>query len=200
MSNIFELARLFFDETSSALSAETQFAVSDGDGQQVGSVGEPDLTTWNRILRLWAMHPEMDRHHLVFQTLDGAPVLSIDQPKQGFKAGSPKVYGPDGTFAGQIGLAPQPRPGEPHISLHIRSSDGDRLGDIRLLAGPTRIGGPKVHGICDREGLELARITGGAGYGKKTFGYDLNLTRRLEDPLGTLVLAAPIVQYLMLHL
>jgi hypothetical protein len=194
------MSRLFFDVTSSNFSAEVRFTVSDGEGHLVGSIGEPDLTTWHRLLRLWAMHPEIDRHQLVFQTPDGAPVLSIDQPRQDFKAGAPKVFDREGAFAGRIGLAPQPRPGEPHVSLYIRGTDGERLGDVRLLAGPTRIGGPKTHGVCDSEGLEIARITGGAGYGQKSFGYDLRLARRLDDPLRTLVTASPIVQYLMLHL
>lgn len=195
MSDVFKLTHLFFDQTSTGLAAETRFAVSDGNGHDVGSIGEPDLTTWQRLLRLWAVNDQMARHHLVFQTLDGAPVLSIDQPKQGFKAPSPRVFGRDGTLLGNIGLAPASRRGEPQVSLHIRGADGGRLADVRLVLAVARL-----YAVCDTEGNELARISGGRGAGGKAFGYDLRFTRRLDDRLHTLVMAAPLVQYLMLRM
>ena len=55
------------------------------------------------------------------------------QPRQGLKAAAPTVYGRGGTSVGRIGLAPQSRPGEPHISLNIRAADGEAAGRRPLL-------------------------------------------------------------------
>ena len=160
-----------------------EYAVSDGNGQQLGAVVQVGQSGLRKALRLVSQLDQYLTHHLEVRDATG-PVLVLTRPAKLVRS-RVLVARPDGQAVGEIVQA-------------------NAFGRIRfdLVAGGQPAGAVQAENwrawdfaISDATGREVARITKTwEGLARTVFttadDYVVQVHERLEDPLASLVLAS----------
>jgi uncharacterized protein YxjI len=160
-----------------------EYAVSDGNGQQIGAVTQVGQSPLKKAFRLVSNLDQFLTHHLEVRDAAG-PVLVLTRPAKVMRS-RVLVARPDGEPVGEI------------VQANV-------LGRIRfdLVVGDRRVGAIQAENwrawdfaISDASGREVARITKKwEGFARTLFttadNYVVQVHERLEEPLASLVLAS----------
>ncbi|GAB3358010.1 hypothetical protein GCM10027300_28840 [Modestobacter lapidis] len=160
-----------------------EYAVADGNGQQLGAVVQVGQSGLRKALRFVSQLDQYLTHHLEVRDATG-PVLVLTRPAKIVKS-RVLVARPDGQPVGEI------------VQANV-------FGRIRfdLMVGEQLVGAIQAENwrawdfsITDGSGQEVARITKKwEGFARTMFttadNYVVQVHQRLEDPLASLVLAS----------
>lgn len=175
---------LVVNQKAKLIEINNEYAVYNGDGTQVAAVRQVGQSTARKILRFVSSIDQYLTQRLEVVDMAGAVLLQLTRPAKVFKS-TVVVSGPGG---GEVG----------------RIVQENMVGKIRfgLMVGDRRVGSINAENwrawnfsIRDESESEVARITKTwEGLAKTMFttadNYVVNLHRRLEDPLLSLVVAS----------
>ena len=174
---------LVVNQKAKLIELVNEYAVSDQDGNRIGSVAEVGQSTAKKIARFVSSLDQFMTHRYEIRDADEQPVLVLTRPRKIMKSNF-AVTRPDGTEVGQV-------------------KQSNMLGKIKfsLEAGGQKVGSLNAENwrawnfaIQDASGTEVARITKTwEGLGKTLFttadNFVLEIKAPLADPLLSLVVA-----------
>ena len=175
---------LVVNQKAKLIELTNEYAVFDQNGKQLGSVVQVGQSAVRKVLRFVSSVDQFLTHRLEVRDANGQPQLLLTRPAKLFKS-TVVVSRPDGSEVGRI-------------------VQENMVGKIRfgLESGGQRVGGINAENwrawnfsITDAGGAEVARITKTwEGLAKTMFttadNYVVQLHRRLEEPLRSLVVAS----------
>jgi uncharacterized protein YxjI len=182
-SVLLEQSVLVVNQKTKLIELTNEYAVFDGNGQQLGAVVQVGQSSLRKALRLISSFDQFLTHHLEVRDATG-PVLVLTRPAKVMKS-RVLVARPDGQPVGEI------------VQANV-------FGKIRfdLVVGGQQVGAIQAENwrawdfaISDASGREVARITKKwEGFARTMFttadNYVVQVHQRLEDPLASLVLAS----------
>jgi uncharacterized protein YxjI len=182
-SVLLEQPVLVVNQKTKLIELTNEYAVFDGNGQQLGAVVQVGQSSLRKALRLISSFDQFLTHHLEVRDATG-PVLVLTRPAKVMKS-RVLVARPDGQPVGEI------------VQANV-------FGKIRfdLVVGGQQVGAIQAENwrawdfaISDASGREVARITKKwEGFARTMFttadNYVVQVHQRLEDPLASLVLAS----------
>jgi uncharacterized protein YxjI len=182
-SVLLEQPVLVVNQKTKLIELTNEYAVFDGNGQQLGAVVQVGQSTLRKAFRLLSEFDQFLTHRLEVRDASGV-VLVLTRPAKLVKS-RVQVARPDGSPVGEIVQA-------------------NAFGKIRfdLLVGGQLVGAIQAENwrawdfaINDGSGREVARITKKwEGFARTMFttadNYVVQVHQRLEDPLASLVLAS----------
>jgi uncharacterized protein YxjI len=182
-SILLEQPVLVVNQKTKIIELTNEYAVFDGNGQQLGSVTQVGQSSLRKAVRLLSSFDQFLTHHLEVRDATG-PVLVLTRPAKVMKS-RVLVARPDGRPVGEV------------VQANV-------FGRIRfdLVVGGQLMGAIQAENwrawdfaITDASGLEVARITKKwEGFARTMFttadNYVVQVHQRLADPLASLVLAA----------
>jgi uncharacterized protein YxjI len=181
--SLFEQSVLVVSQKTKLVELTNEYAVYDGDGQQIGAVVEVGQSGLKKAMRLVSQLDQFMTHHLEVRDARG-PVLVLTRPAKVMKSRM-LVQRPDGSPIGEI------------VQANV-------FGKIRfdLVAGGQVVGAIQAENwrawdfaITDSAGTEVARITKKwEGLARTMFTtadrYVVLVHYRLPDPLASMVVAS----------
>ena len=182
-SVLLEQPVLVVNQKTKLIELTNEYAVFDGNGQQLGAVVQVGQSTLRKAFRLVSQFDQFLTHRLEVRDATG-PVLVLTRPAKVVKS-RVEVTRPDGAPVGEI------------VQANV-------FGRIRfdLVVGGRLVGAIQAENwrawdfaISDGSGAEVARITKKwEGFARTMFttadNYVVQVHQRLEDPLASLVLAS----------
>ena len=182
-SVLLEQPVLVVNQKTKLIELTNEYAVFDGNGQQLGAVVQVGQSTLRKAFRLVSQFDQFLTHRLEVRDATG-PVLVLTRPAKVVKS-RVEVTRPDGSPVGEI------------VQANV-------FGRIRfdLVVGGQLVGAIQAENwrawdfaITDAGGAEVARITKKwEGFARTMFttadNYVVQVHQRLEDPLASLVLAS----------
>jgi uncharacterized protein YxjI len=182
-SALLEQPVLVVNQKTKLIELTNEYAVFDGNGQQIGAVVEVGQSSLKKTLRLLTQFDQFLTHRLEVRDATG-PVLLLTRPAKLVKS-RVQVTRPDGSPVGEI--------------VQVNA-----FGKIRfdLVVGGQLSGAIQAENwrawdfaISDGAGREIARITKKwEGFARTMFttadNYVVQVHQRLEEPLASLVLAS----------
>ncbi|MCU1605468.1 MAG: putative Scramblase [Modestobacter sp.] len=182
-SVLLEQPVLVVNQKTKLIELTNEYAVFDGNGQQLGAVVQVGQSPLRKAFRLISSLDQFLTHHLEVRDATG-PVLVLTRPAKVMKS-RVLVARPDGQPVGEI------------VQANV-------FGKIRfdLVVGGQLVGALQAENwrawdfaISDASGREIARITKKwEGFARTMFttadNYVVQVHQRLEDPLASLVLAS----------
>jgi uncharacterized protein YxjI len=182
-SVLLEQPLLVVNQKTKLIELTNEYAVFDGNGQQLGAVTQVGQSSLKKAIRLVSNLDQFLTHHLEVRDATG-PVLVLTRPAKLLKS-RVLVARPDGSPVGEIVQA-------------------NAFGKIRfdLVVGGQLVGAIQAENwrawdfaISDVHGREVARITKKwEGFARTMFttadNYVVQVHLRLDDPLASLVLAS----------
>jgi uncharacterized protein YxjI len=181
--SLFEQSVLVVSQKTKLIELTNEYAVYDGDGQQIGAVVQVGQSGLKKAMRFVSNLDQFMTHHLEVRDVRG-PVLVLTRPAKVLKS-RVLVQRPDGSPIGEI------------VQANV-------FGKIRfdLVAGGQLVGAIQAENwrawdfaITDAAGTEIARITKKwEGLARTLFTtadrYVVLVHYRLPDPLASMVLAS----------
>jgi uncharacterized protein YxjI len=181
--SLFEQSVLLVSQKTKLIELTNEYAVYDGDGQQIGAVVEMGQSSLKKAMRLVSNLDQYMTHRLEVRDARG-PVLVLTRPAKVVKS-RVLVQRPDGSPVGEI------------VQANV-------FGKIRfdLVANGQLVGAIQAENwrawdfaIADAAGTEVARITKSwEGLARTLFTtadrYVVRVHFRLPDPLASLVVAS----------
>ena len=182
-SVLLEQPVLVVNQKTKLIELTNEYAVFDGNGQQLGAVTQVGQSTLRKAFRLVSQLDQFLTHHLEVRDATG-PVLVLTRPAKVMRS-RVLVARPDGQPVGEIAQA--------NVFGRIR---------FDLVVADQLVGAIQAENwrawdfaISDASGREVARITKTwEGFARTMFttadDYVVQVHQRLEDPLASLVLAS----------